>query len=230
MANQSAQATLDSAPDARRHLNKVSKEQWTMEIDLMELEPRHAHDLLTSAIIPRPIAWVSSINKAGQSNLAPFSFFTGVSWSPPILAFSVVNRADGTMKDTARNIREVPEFVVHIVSIDLLPTMEYSATAIPYGTDEASIVGIHWLPSKTVKPRRVQEAKIAFECSLERIVTLSEGPNAGNLILGRIQVVHARDDVLKNKREVDWLSLDALGRLSGNRYCSVRSVIESETN
>jgi len=117
-----------------------------MEIDLTELEPRHAHDLLTSAIIPRPIAWVSSINKAGQSNLAPFSFFTGVSWSPAILAFSVVNRADGSMKDTARNIREVPEFVVHIVSTDLLSTMEYSATPIPYGTDESSIVGIHWLP------------------------------------------------------------------------------------
>jgi flavin reductase (DIM6/NTAB) family NADH-FMN oxidoreductase RutF len=201
-----------------------------MEINLMELETRHAHDLLTSAIIPRPIAWVSSINKAGQTNLAPFSFFTGVSWSPPILAFSVVNRADGTMKDTVRNIREVPEFVVHIVSVDLLSTMEYSAKPIPYGADESSIIGIHWRPSKTVKPYRIQEARIAFECSLERIVTVSEGPNAGNLILGRVHLVQVRDDVLKNKREVDWLGLDVLGRLSGNRYCAVRSVIESETN
>jgi flavin reductase (DIM6/NTAB) family NADH-FMN oxidoreductase RutF len=201
-----------------------------MEINLMDLEPRHAHDLLTSAIIPRPIAWVSSINEKGQANLAPFSFFTGVSWSPPILAFSVVNRSDGTMKHTVINIRKVPEFVVNIVSVDLLSIMEYSAKQIPYGTDESSIMGIHWLPSKTVKPHRVQEAKIAFECTLERIVTVSEGPNAGNLILGRIHLVHVRDDVLKNEREVDWLGLDVLGRLSGNRYCSVRSVIESETN
>jgi flavin reductase (DIM6/NTAB) family NADH-FMN oxidoreductase RutF len=201
-----------------------------MEINLLELEPRHAHDLLTSAIIPRPIAWVSSMNKRGQTNLAPFSFFTGVSWSPPILAFSVVNRSDGTMKDTVINIREVPEFVVNIVSVDLLSTMEYSAKPIPYGTDEASITDIHWLPSKTIKPRRVQEAKIAFECTLERIVTVGEGPDAGNLILGRIQLVHVRDDVLQNGREVDWLGLDVLGRLSGNRYCHVRSVIESETN
>lgn len=201
-----------------------------MEINLMELETRHAHDLLTSAIIPRPISWVSSINKAGQTNLAPFSFFTGVSWSPPILAFSVVNRADGSMKDTATNIRAVPEFVVHIVSLDLLSIMEYSANPIPYGTDESSIMGINWVPSKTVKPRRIKEAKIAFECSLERIVTVSEGANAGNLILGLIQLVHVRDDVLKNRREVDWLGLNALGRLSGNRYCAVRSVIESETN
>ena len=200
-----------------------------MEVNLMELESRHAHDLLTSAIIPRPIAWVSSVNRHGQANLAPFSFFTGVSWSPPILAFSVVNRSDGNLKDTARNIREVPEFVVNIVSVPLLSTMEYSAKPIPYGTDETSIAGIHWLPSKKIKPNRIQEARIAFECTLERIVTVSEGPNAGNLILGRIQLVHVRDDLLKNGREVDWLALDVLGRLSGNRYCAVRSVIESET-
>ena len=201
-----------------------------MEINLMELEPRHAHDLLTSSIIPRPIAWVCSINQDGQMNLAPFSFFTGVSWSPPILAFSVVNRSDGSMKDTVKNIRMVPEFVVNIVSVDLLSPMEYSARSIPYGTDESSINDIHWLPSKRIKPCRIQEAKISFECTLERIVTVSEGPNAGNLILGRIQLVHVRDDLLKNEREVNWLGLDVLGRLSGNRYCTVRSVIESESN
>jgi len=201
-----------------------------MEINLMELEPRHAHDLLTSAIIPRPIAWVSSINKDGQTNLAPFSFFTGVSWSPPVLAFSVVNRSDGTMKDTLKNIQIFPEFVINIVSVDLLSTMEYSARSIPYGTDESSIMGIHWLASKKIRPYRIQEAKISFECSLERIVTVSEGPDAGNLILGRIQLVHVRDELLKNEREVDWHGLDVLGRLSGNRYCAIRSVIESETN
>lgn len=201
-----------------------------MEINLMDLEPRHAHDLLTSSIIPRPIAWVSSINKQGQANLAPFSFFTGVSWSPPILAFSVVNRSDGTMKDTVKNIKLVQEFVINIVSVNLLATMEYSARSIPYGTDESSIKGIHWIPSKKIKPFRIQEAKISFECTLERIVTVSEGPDAGNLILGRIQLVHVQDNLLQNEREVDWRGLDVLGRLSGNRYCSVRSVIESELN
>jgi flavin reductase (DIM6/NTAB) family NADH-FMN oxidoreductase RutF len=134
------------------------------------------------------------------------------------------------MKDTVINIQEVPEFVVNIVSVDLLSPMEYSAKPIPYGTDETSITDIHWLPSKTIKPLRVQEAKISFECTLERIVTVSERPDAGNLILGRIQLVHLRNDLLKNKREVDWLALNVLGRLSGNRYCAVRSVIESETN
>lgn len=201
-----------------------------MEIDLKDLEPRHAHDLLTSAIIPRPIAWVSTINEDGRFNLAPFSFFTGVSWSPPILAFSVVNRSDGTMKDTIINIQKIPEFVVNMVSVDLLSPMEYSARSIPYGTDESSIVDIHWIHSKKITPYRIQEAKISFECTLERIVNVSEGANAGNLILGRIQLVHFQDHLLKNQKEVDWLGLDVLGRLSGNRYCAVRSVIESEKN
>jgi len=201
-----------------------------VEINLAEWEPRRAHDFLTSAIIPRPIAWVSTINKEGQANLAPFSFFTCVSWSPPILAFSVINRSDGTMKDTMINLQKVPEFAVNTVSVDLLSIMEYSAQPIPYGTDESAIKGIHWLPCEKIKPYRIQEAKISFECTLERIVTVSEGPGAGNLILGRIQLVHVRDGLLKDEKEVDWFELDALGRIGGNRCCAVRSLIESETN
>ncbi len=201
-----------------------------MEINLKELEQRHAHDLMTSAIIPRPIAWVTTISKEGKHNLAPFSFFTGVSWAPPVLAFSVVNRADGTLKDTVKNILEVPEFVVNIVSVDLLHAMESTAKPIPYGTDEVTLHDIHLLPSKTIAPQRIQESKVSFECTLERIVAVSEGPNAGNLILGRIQIAHVQDDLLLNDREMDWSKLDALGRLSGSRYCTVRSVIESEKN
>ena len=201
-----------------------------MEINLIDLDPRHAHDFLTSSIVPRPIAWVSTINKDGQINLAPFSFFTGVSWSPPVLAFSVVNRSDGSVKDTVINIRDVPEFVVNMVSVDLLPIMEFSAKTLPYGTDRHSIKGITWIPATQIKPYRIQESKVSFECTLERIVTVSEGPDAGNLILGRIEIAHVQDELLRNGREVDWLGLDVLGRLSGNRYCAVRSVIESERN
>jgi flavin reductase (DIM6/NTAB) family NADH-FMN oxidoreductase RutF len=197
-----------------------------MDINLMKLAPRQAHDLLTSCIIPRPIAWVSTINEDGQINLAPFSFFTGVSWSPPVLAFSVVNRSDGTLKDTLVNIQKIPEFVVNLVSVDLLAVMEYSAKPIPYGTDRTAIEGIHWIPSQTIRPYRVQEAKVTFECTRERIVATGEGPDAGNLILGRIQLVHVEEGLLKNAGEVDWVGLDALGRLSGKRYCTVRSVVE----
>ena len=201
-----------------------------MVIDLSALEARHAHDILTGCMIPRPIAWVSTVNADGKANLAPFSFFTGVSWSPPVVAFSAVNRADGSMKDTVVNIRQTKEFVIHIVSADLLKTMEETAKPIPYGEDAACVHGIHLLPSQAVKPYRIQEAKVALECKLEQIVTVSEGANAGNLILGRVQLLHVKDDLLLDGREVDWHGLDALGRLSGNRYCTVRSVIESETN
>lgn len=201
-----------------------------MHWDLRELEPRHAHDLLTSSIIPRPIAWVSTINGKGEANLAPFSFFTGVSWQPPVLAFSVVNRDNGTKKDTIVNIEEVPEFVINIVSVDLLHAMEASAKPIPCGEDISYIQGISLVPSKTVEPYRIREARVAFECVLDRIITVGEGANAGNLVLGRVQLLYARDDIVSNGREVDWRRLDTLGRLSGNRYCTIQSVIESETN
>ena len=201
-----------------------------MEFDLRKLESRHAHDLMTSSLIPRPIAWVSTISSEGKVNLAPFSFFTGVSWNPPILAFSPVNRADGTKKDTVINIEETREFVINIVSTDLLAAMESSAKQIPYGEDISYIKGISLIPSKTIKPYRIGEARVSFECVLERIVNISEGADAGNLIIGRVQLLHAKDDVVINGREIDWNKLDPLGRLSGNRYSIISSIIESETN
>lgn len=199
-----------------------------MEIDLATLEPRHSHDLITGSIIPRPIAWVSSINKNGQTNIAPFSFFTGVSWSPPIIAFSVVNRSDGTKKDTVINIQEVPEFTVNMVSVNLLPVMESTAASLPYGEDESLIRGIQLKPSKKVRAKRIQEAKISFECTLEKIVCVSEGPDAANLILGRVVLAHINDNLLINERDIDHVTLNALGRLSGKYYCTTQSMIESE--
>jgi flavin reductase (DIM6/NTAB) family NADH-FMN oxidoreductase RutF len=117
-----------------------------------------------------------------------------------------------------------------MVSFDLFHAMESSAKPIPYGTDESVINDIHLVPSKKIKPYRIQEAKISFECILEKIVSLSADANAGNQILGRVQLAHINDDLLLNGREIDWRKLDAVGRLSGSRYCNLRSVFESETN
>ncbi|GHU37798.1 flavin reductase [Clostridia bacterium] len=209
---------------------KRESEDYTMAmIDLSKLEPRHAHDLLASSMIPRPIAWVSTISASGVVNLAPFSFFTGVSWNPPLVAFSPVNRADGTKKDTVRNIEEVPEFVIHIVSEELLKPMEKSAKPLRAGED-VNIAGITLVPSETVKPLRIREAKIAYECSLEKIERVTEGADAGNLIIGRVKLLHALDELIADGRNVDYRVLDPLGRLSGNAYCTVENVIESETN
>ena len=201
-----------------------------MEIDLSSLEVRHAHDLLTSCVIPRPIAWVSSVNNEGKINLAPFSFFTGVQWYPPVLAFSPVNRSDGTKKDTVINIEQTGEFVINLVSTDLLKPMEFSAQPLPYGEDASVLKGITFIPSKTIKTYRIKEAKVSFECKLAQIVRVDEGADAGNLILGRVQLMHINDNLLIDGREADWRSLDIVGRLSGSRYCLIDSVIESETN
>ncbi len=201
-----------------------------MEIDLRKIEPRYAHDLLTSSIIPRPIAWVSTFSENNEVNLAPFSFFTGISWCPPALAFSVANRDDGTKKDTLINIEKTKECVVNIVCVDHLPAMESTAKRIPYGEDLAYVNGVTLVPSKTIKPYRIHEAKVSFECVLDRIVTIGEGAYAGNLIIGRIQLFHAVDEIVINGREIDWEGLDALGRLSGSRYCTTHCVIESEKN
>ncbi len=201
-----------------------------MEIDLAALEPRQSHDLMTGSIIPRPIAWVTTVSEDGKTNIAPFSFFTGVSWAPPILAFSVVNRSDGSMKDTIINIEKIPQFTVNIVSVDLLSPMEASAKPIPYGEDESFIKGIDLIASRKIAPVRIKEAKISFECTLERIVRVTEGPDAGNLVLGRVRLVHIRDDLLSDSNGIDPKKLDALGRLSGKFYCRTQDTIESEKN
>ena len=150
-------------------------------------------------------------------------------WHPPVLAFSPVNRPDGTKKDTVVNVEQTGEFVINIVSTDLLKPMELSARPLPYGNDESLLKNVMLVPSKIVTPKRIKEAKVSFECTLEQIVRVNEGADAGNLILGRVQLMHVDDHLLINGREVDWRGLDALGRLSGNRYCTINSVIESET-
>ncbi len=200
-----------------------------MEIDLSKLEPRHAHDLLTGSIIPRPIAWVSTINNDGKSNFAPFSFFTGVQWHPPALAFSVVNRADGSKKNTVINIEQTGEFVINLVSTDLLKAMETSAKPHPPGEKDDLPSNLHLISSTVIKPCRIQESPISFECALDRIVRIDEGADAGNLIIGRIRLMHINDKLLLD-RDIDWKGLNILGRLSKNRYCAVNEVIESQTN
>jgi flavin reductase (DIM6/NTAB) family NADH-FMN oxidoreductase RutF len=197
-----------------------------MEIDLNALEARDAHDLLTSALIPRPIAWVSSISAQGQVNLAPFSFFSGITWRPATLGFSVVNRADGSRKDTILNIEETKNFVVNMVSQDLAARMVKTASTVPRGISEADAAEVPLISSKRVAAPRVKEARVAFECALDRIVTVGQGAYAGNLVLGTILLVHIKDELLETGKDVDPIRFDAIGRLSGARFCRTQSVFE----
>jgi flavin reductase (DIM6/NTAB) family NADH-FMN oxidoreductase RutF len=198
-----------------------------MEIDLNKLPARDAHDLLASAIIPRPIAWVSSVSAQGHINLAPFSFFTGITWRPATLGFSVVNRPDGSRKDTIRNIEETKNFVVNMVSQDLASRMVKTSTTFPYGINEAAEAGVPLVSSTIVAAPRVKESRVAFECTLDRIVTVGQGACAGNLVLGTILLVHIKDEILEAEKTVDPIKFDVIGRISGGtRFCRTNSIFE----
>jgi flavin reductase (DIM6/NTAB) family NADH-FMN oxidoreductase RutF len=179
-----------------------------MLLDFNALRPRDAYGWMISTILPRPIAWVSTMSADGRTNLAPFSFFQGITANPPTLMFVPVNTRDGTKKDTVRNIEEVPEFVVNLVSFALAGQMNQTAAMLPYGESEFAAFGIASAPSTGVRPPRVAAAPVAFECTLDRIIALGEGPLAANIVLGRIQLAHVADAVLGADGKPDAGKLD----------------------
>jgi flavin reductase (DIM6/NTAB) family NADH-FMN oxidoreductase RutF len=189
-----------------------------MLADPAVLGARETYRLMVALITPRPVAWVSTVAASGVVNLAPFSFYNGVSGSPPTLLFSAVNRRDGSPKDTVRNVLASGEFVVNVASFELRDAMNASAEEIPYEVSELERVGLHPVPSEKVKPPRVAECKAAFECVLHQIVKLGEGPLAANLVIGRIVLIHVADTVLDATGEVDARALDTIGRMGGEGY------------
>jgi len=195
-----------------------------MLLDFSALPPRDAYQWMVTTILPRPIAWVSTISAAGQTNLAPFSFFQGVCANPPTLMFVPVNNRQGGKKDTVRNIEAVPEFVVNLVSRALAEEMNATSALLPYGESEFEKFGVASAQSDHVRPLRVAAAPVAFECRLDRIVRLGEGPLAANVIFGRILAAHIRDDVLGADGKPDSRKLDLVGRLGGEDYTTTRDV------
>jgi flavin reductase (DIM6/NTAB) family NADH-FMN oxidoreductase RutF len=191
----------------------------TMRLDFSTLSQRDAYAWMIGTIIPRPIAWVSTISSEGRTNLAPFSFFQGITAKPPVVMFVPVNSRDGQKKDTVRNIEQVPEFVVNIVPFGLAEKMNHSSAALPYGESEFEKFGIAAAPSERVRPPRVADAPVAFECALHSIVKIGEGPGAANVVFGRILVAHVNDGVLGPDGMPDPAKLDLIGRMGGELYC-----------
>lgn len=189
-----------------------------MLLDFSQLRPRDAYSWMISTILPRPIAWVSTISAAGKTNLAPFSFFQGVTANPPTLMFVPVNNREGLKKDTVRNIEQVPEFVVNLVSFALGEQMNNTAALLPYGESEFEAFGITATPSDRIRPPRVADVPVAFECTLERIVHIGEGPLAANVVFGRIHLAHVSDAVLNTAGHADSAKLDLIGRMGGESY------------
>ncbi len=199
-----------------------------MQIDFTALSPRDAYQWMIGTILPRPIAWVSTISADGRTNLAPFSFFQGVTANPPTLMFVPVNTRDGTKKDTVRNIEEVPEFVVNLVPAALADQMNATSALLPHGESEFDRFGIASAPSLQVRPPRVAAAPVAFECRLHQVVTIGEGPLAANVIFGRILTAHVSDEILNAAGRPDPERLDLIGRMGGNTYVRTRDRFDLE--
>jgi flavin reductase (DIM6/NTAB) family NADH-FMN oxidoreductase RutF len=186
-------------------------------VDPCTAGPGEIDRLLVFAIVPRPIAFVSTLSADGVPNLAPFSFFTAVSANPPVICFSPMIRRDGSQKDTLRNIEATGEFVVNIVSEEFKEQMNLCAPEYPPEANEFSISRLTPLASDLVKPPRVAESHVHMECRLVQVVHVSTRPGGGSLVLGEVVRFHIDDAVLTGDL-IDPDKLNAIGRMGGPTY------------
>ena len=195
-----------------------------MELDLEGEHADRAYAILASLVIPRPIAWVTTISPDGKVNAAPFSFFNVLGANPPIVGFCPGDRDNGEPKDTAKNIRLNHEFVVNLVDENLAKAMNQTAASVPYGTDELQMAGLHPQPSKVVRPPRIAEAPASLECT--EWGTLQIGSN--RLIIGLIKRVHVRDELFDPETlRIRSEAFHVIGRMaSPNWYCRTQERFE----
>lgn len=189
-----------------------------------ELSHREIYDIVLNAVVPRPIAWVSTLSASGQPNLAPFSFFNCVCVDPPLLAFAPGLRTPkeasapyGEPKDTLRNVRETHEFVVNVVPYALREAMNVTSGEYDHTVNEFDLTKLTAQPSQVVRPPRVGESPVSFECKLHQILDFSTAPTSSSLVIGEVVAVHLDEAHLKNGR-IDGNSLDLIGRMGGMQY------------
>ncbi len=196
-----------------------------MDLDPARLSMSERYKLLIGGIVPRPIAFVSSVSPDGKTNLAPFSFFNGVSSNPMTLMFCPANNADGSEKDTLRNVRTPEEggtgqFVVNAAVESYERKVALAAEPLAHGDSEFALTGLTEAPSAKVRAPRVAESPLCYECETERVISLAPGePGGGNLVLGRVVHVCAADGLVNERMHVDADTLGAIGRLGGTAYC-----------
>jgi flavin reductase (DIM6/NTAB) family NADH-FMN oxidoreductase RutF len=190
-----------------------------MILDPATVSPGAFYNFMISVVVPRPIAFVSTMSPDGRLNVAPFSYFNAISSQPPLLGISI-NRRGGLPKDTLRNIQGTGEFVVNTVDEALGPRMVHASGEWPEEVDEFQLTGLTPVPSDLVKPPRVGESPVGMECRVHRIVELG----SSSFVVGEILRVHVKDEVLSDGR-VDIEKLHPLGRLGGDGYSVVREVL-----
>lgn len=190
-----------------------------MHLDPAQIPTSAMYQHLLHIIVPRPIAWVSTVSLSGVTNLAPFSFFTGVGAKPPSVVFCPSNRRDGTPKDSLKNILDTGEFVINVVPFRLAEAMNLSSAELPPEESEFELTGIETVPSSIVKPPRVQASPVSLECRLMHHLALAPGPGGANIVVGKIVHLHLDDAVLDHAGWADPGLLDLIGRLGGASYC-----------
>ena len=199
----------------------------TTTFDFAALSPRERYKLLIGAVVPRPIAWVTTCDASGAVNAAPFSFFNCLSADPAILALGVEYRPSGVQKDTGRNIRETQAFTVNIVSDALVEAMNVTAVAFAAGVDELKAAGLTARPGVKVPCPSIAEAPVAFEC--RHHTTLSIG-RSREIILGEVVFAHfLAGTVDPATMYVDHSAVDATGRMGGNGYATTRDYFDLKT-
>ena len=195
-----------------------------LSIDPKDISTAKLHGYLLSATAPRPIAFASTIDKEGNPNLSPFSFFNVFSANPPIMIFSPARRVrDNTTKHTLENIEEIKEVVINVVTYDIVQQMSLSSTEYPKGINEFAKAGFTMLESDLIKPFRVAESPIQFECKVNEIKYLGEEGGAGNLIICEVLKIHISLDVLDATNSIDQNKLDLVARAGGSYYSRARA-------
>eukprot|EP01093_Parvamoeba_rugata_P013200 TRINITY_DN4005_c0_g1_i4.p1 TRINITY_DN4005_c0_g1~~TRINITY_DN4005_c0_g1_i4.p1 ORF type:complete len:300 (-),score=60.72 TRINITY_DN4005_c0_g1_i4:412-1311(-) len=198
----------------------MSKNEEINSIDPNSISQQELHGYLLSAVAPRPICFASTIDKDGNVNLSPFSYFNLFSVNPPIMIFSPSRRGrDNTTKHTLENVLEVKETVINIVNYDMVEQMSLSSTEYGDGVNEFVKAGFTQVPSDKVKPPRVGEAPVAFECVVDQVIALGDGPGAGNLVLAKVVQIHVKKTFLDAEGKLDTPKLDLVARMGGNWYC-----------
>lgn len=191
-------------------------------INPKEISVGEFHAYLLGAVTPRPIAFASTIDKQGNVNLSPFSFFNAFSANPPILVFSPARRVrNNTTKDTLDNVIEHPEVVINIVTYAMAEQTSLSSTEYEKGVNEFVKSGLTEVPSDIVKPPRVGESPVSFECKVNDVIPLGEEGGAGNLVICEILLAHFSEEILDESSRIDPYKLDVIARMGGNWYTRV---------
>ncbi|PPK88906.1 flavin reductase (DIM6/NTAB) family NADH-FMN oxidoreductase RutF [Neolewinella xylanilytica] len=191
-----------------------------MTLDPAALPTKDLYGLLSTAVAPRPIACAATVDGAGRVNLSPFSYFNVFSTVPPILVFSPIRRGrDGSAKDTLANVQEVAEVTINVVNFDMVEQMSLASTEYEKGVNEFEKAGFTAVASEIVRPPRVGESPVSFECTVDQVVPLGEGGGAGNLVVARVVRIHLDEAMLDEAGVLDTVKLDLVARMGASYYC-----------